>query len=212
VYAEAHVASRYQGAIAVADGVLAKVLDTVTPQGVCAVARARTTPLAEANLDGVVIVLAGVADPGNAGALLRSAEAAGASAIIFCDESVDPFAPKCVRAAAGSTFHVPVVSGGGSVPVLEHLGNRNVRRFGTGARDGVAYDEADLRPPLALVLGNEAHGLDPDVAPHLDGWVHIPMAGAVESLNVSVAGSVVLFEVARQGRHARRAAGDERAR
>ncbi len=211
MYAEADAASRYDGAVVVADGVLAKVLDAVTPQPVCAVARARTTALADISLDGVVVVLAGVADPGNAGALLRSAEAAGASAIIFSDESVDPFAPKCVRAAAGSTFHVPVVSGEGSVPVLEHLGNRNVRRLGTGARDGVAYDAADLQPPLALVLGNEAHGISRDIAACLDGFVHIPMAGDVESLNVTVAGSVVLFEAARQARH-RSGAGDARAR
>lgn len=211
MYAEAAVASRYDGATVVADGVLAKVLDTVTPQGVCATARGRTTALADVDTDGIIVVLAGVADPGNAGALLRSAEAAGASAIIFCDESVDPFAPKVVRAAAGSTFHVPVVSGGGSVPVLEQLGNRSVRRLGTGARDGLAYDTAALQPPLALVLGNEAHGIGPDVAEHLDDRVHIPMAGAVESLNVAVAGSVLLFEAARQARQAAAGAGDHRA-
>ena len=211
MYAEPAVASHYDDATVVAEGVLAKVLDTVTPQGVCAVAQVRMTALEDIATDGVVLVLAGVADPGNAGALLRSAEAAGASAIIFCDESVDPFAPKCVRAAAGSTFHVPVVSGGGSVPVLEHLGNRSVRRLGTGARDGLAYDRADLGPPLALVLGNEAHGIPPEVAEHLDGRLHIPMAGEVESLNVAVAGSVLLFEVARQGRQLAAGAGDQRA-
>ena len=213
IYAEADIAPDYDGAIVVAPGVLAKVLDTVTPQGVCAVARMPTVDLASVDVtSGVVLVLAGIADPGNAGTLIRTAVAAGAAGVLFCDESVDPFSPKCVRAAAGSTFQVPVVSGGGSVSVLQHLGSRRVRRLGTAARAGVPYDEADLRAPLALVLGNEAHGLPAGVAEQLDGWVHLPMAGTVESLNVAVAGSVVLFEAARQARRADGEAGGARAR
>ena len=178
--------------------VLDKVLDTVTAQGVAAVARARRTALDDVATDGTIVVLAGVGDPGNAGTLVRSAEAVGASAVLFCDESVDPFSPKCVRASAGSIFHVPVVSGGGSVHVLEHLGARKVRRLGTSARAGAAYHEADLQPPVALVLGSESHGLPGEVDALLDGYVHIPMQGSTESLNVGVAGSVVLFEIARQ--------------
>jgi TrmH family RNA methyltransferase len=184
-------------------GVLDKVLDTVTAQGVAAIARARRTALEAVSTDGPIVVLAGVADPGNAGTLVRTAEAVGASAVLFCDESVDPFSPKCVRASAGSIFHVPVVSGGGSVHVLEHLGARKVRRLGTTARAGAPYYAADLRPPVALVLGSESHGLPGGVDALLDGYVHIPMQGGIESLNVGVAGSVLLFEAARQASSAR---------
>ena len=147
-----------------------------------------------------VLVLCAVADPGNAGTLLRMAEASGVGAVLFCDGSVDPFAPKCVRASAGSIFHVPVVSGGKPVQVLEAIGGRGVQRLGTDAHRGKPYDESDLTGPFALVLGNEAHGLPAEIAEQLDSWVHVPMAGDVESLNVAMAGSVICFEAARQRR------------
>jgi TrmH family RNA methyltransferase len=197
-FAEPALASHYQGALVVADGVLDQVLDTVTAQGVAAIARQRTTEVQDVELEGPLVVLAGVSDPGNAGTLLRTAEAVGASAVLFCDGAVDPFSPKCVRASAGSIFRVPVVSGGGSVQTLEQLGARGVRRVGTSAHLGQPYHRADLTGPLALVLGNEAHGFSDDVAAHLDALVHIPMSGRIESLNVAMAGSVVLFEAARQ--------------
>src|SRR5207244_4335229 len=141
-----------------------------------------------------VLVLCEVSDPGNAGTLVRMAEASGVGAILFSDGSVDPFAPKCVRASAGSIFHVAVVSGGSPVQVLEAIGGRGVQRLGTDAHRGKPYDEADLREPFALVLGNEAHGLPAAVADQLDAWVHIPMVGDVESLNVAMAGSIICFE------------------
>jgi TrmH family RNA methyltransferase len=105
-----------------------------------------------------------------------------------------------VRASAGSIFRVPVVNEGEGVHVLERLGDQGVQRLGTSAHEGIPYDRADLRAPFALVLGSEAHGLPPAVAARLDGAVHIPMDGPVESLNVAVAGAVVLFEAARQRR------------
>lgn len=181
-------------------GVLARTVTTATPQPVAAIA-----PWCDVDLEAVLdadlaLVLVGVADPGNAGALLRSAGAAGAGAVLFCDGSVDPFNPKCVRASAGSIFHVPVVSGGDPVQVLERLGAGGRRRLGTAARDGEPYDRVDLTAPFALVLGGEAHGLPPDVAAHVDGTVTVPMAGRTESLNVAMAGSVVCFEAARQRR------------
>jgi TrmH family RNA methyltransferase len=177
--------------------------DVMTPQGVVALAKMPTLTVDDAleqASDAPVLVLCGVSDPGNAGTLVRIAEAAGVGAVLFCDGSVDPFAPKCVRASAGSIFHVPVVSGGNPVHVLEAIGGRGGHRLGTGARRGKPYDETDLTGPFALVLGNEAHGLSPEVADHLDGWLHIPMAGDVESLNVAMAGSVICFEAARQRR------------
>jgi TrmH family RNA methyltransferase len=145
-------------------------------------------------------VLCGVSDPGNAGTLLRIAEAAGLGAVLFSDGSVDPYSPKCVRASAGSIFHVPVVSGGSAVQVLEAIGGRGGPRLGTDQHRGQPYDEVDLCGPFALVLGNEANGIPPDAAECVDEWVHIPMAGAVESLNVAMAGSVICFEAARQRR------------
>ena len=186
--------------------VLAGALDTRTPQGVAAIARTPAVALGELDATaGPVVVLVGVGDPGNAGTLVRTAEAAGCSAVLFSDGSVDAYAPKCVRASAGSIFRVPVVNDGEGVQVLERLADHGVHRLGTTAHDGTPYDQTDLNIPFALVLGSEAHGLPAEIADRLDGLVHIPMTGAVESLNVGVAGSVVLFEAARQRRASGRA-------
>jgi TrmH family RNA methyltransferase len=184
-------------------GSVHRFTDVVTPQGIVAVARIPNT-----SLDGVLddsgdrplLVLCSVADPGNAGTLVRVAEGAGVGAVLFCDGSTDPYGPKCVRASAGSIFHVPVVSEGNPVHVLEAIGARGVQRLGTDVRRGKPYDQFDLVAPFALVLGNEAHGLAPEIGQHLDAWVHIPMAGDLESLNVATAGSVICFESARQRR------------
>ncbi|MEY2447826.1 MAG: methyltransferase, TrmH family [Acidimicrobiaceae bacterium] len=184
-------------------GAVHQFTDVMTPQGVVALAPTPVLSVDDAldRASGMpVVVLCEVSDPGNAGTVVRMAEASGVGAVLFCDGSVDPFAPKCVRASAGSIFHVPVVSGGKPVQVLEAIGGRGVQRLGTDAHRGKPYDETDLTGPFALVLGNEAHGLPPDITEQLDGWVHVPMAGDVESLNVAMAGSVICFEAARQRR------------
>jgi len=186
-------------------GTLAKVVDAVTPQAVAAIAPMPDTDdsVIEEVIDGngMVLVLAGVSDPGNAGTLLRVAEAAGVGAVLFCDEAVDPFAPKCVRASAGSILHVPVTSGARSVHLLEAIGGRGGRRLAAASRRGDPYDQTDLTGPLALVLGSESHGVAPALDAVVDGWTHVPMAGHTESLNVAVTGAIVCFEAARQRRN-----------
>lgn len=181
-------------------GLIDRVADTVTPQPLMAIAPWVDVPLADVREADFLVVCVDVRDPGNAGTVLRSAGAAGASAVVFCDGSVDVFNPKTVRASAGSLFHVPVVNGGPVEDVLATLGDWGVRRLGTVARDGEPYDEADLTVPVALVLGNEAHGLPPGLS--LDGALTIPMAGSSESLNVGMAAAVLCFEIARQRRTA----------
>jgi TrmH family RNA methyltransferase len=179
-------------------GVLERVTDTVTPQPVLAIAPWVDVPLEAARDGDFLVVCVDVRDPGNAGTILRSAEAAGASAVVFCDGSVDVFNPKTVRASAGSIFHVRVVNGGPVDDVLATLGAWGVRRLGTVATGGVPYDAVDLTQKVALVLGNEANGLPDGVV--LDERVTIPMAGRGESLNVGMAAAVLAFEVGRQRR------------
>jgi TrmH family RNA methyltransferase len=175
----------------VREGVLEKATETVTSQGVASIARAHDVALSDALLvPGPVLVLAGVADPGNAGTLLRTAEAAGVRAVLFCGDAVD--------ASAGSLFHLAVVIEGDAVRVLQELGAAGVRRFGTAAGQGTPYHAADLTGPLAIVLGGEAHGLAPEVGAEVDEWLTIPMAGRAESLNVGMAGAVLCFEALRQ--------------
>jgi TrmH family RNA methyltransferase len=179
----------------VARGVIGRVATTVTPTPVLAVAPRRDVPLT-AVAGGVTfaVVLAGLGDPGNVGTILRSAEAAGADAVVLTEGSVDVFNPKVVRAAAGALFHVPVVV---DVP-LGQLASLAVPLLGTVATGGVPYDAAPLDRPCALVLGSEAHGLPDGLA--LDGLVSIPHAGRAESLNVAMAATVLCFEVARRRR------------
>lgn len=179
-------------------GLIERVSDTVTPQPVVAIAPWIDVPLDAVQGGDFIVVCVDVRDPGNAGTVLRSSEAAGASAVVFCDGSVDVFNPKTVRASAGSLFHVAVVNGGPVIDVLATLGSWGLRSLGTVARDGTPYDEVDLTQPVAIVLGNEAHGLPGDLV--LDELVTIPMAGSGESLNVGMAAAVLTFEVARQRR------------
>src|SRR5690606_19426236 len=142
----------------------------------------------------LALVLVGVSDPGNAGTLLRSAEAAGGGAVLFCDGAVDPYGPKCVRSSAGSLFRLAVTREATSGAALAAAAAAGLRRVGTLARGAPPYDAVDLAGPVALVLGSEAHGLPAAVAAVVDENVTIPMAGATESLNVGMAGTVLCFE------------------
>jgi TrmH family RNA methyltransferase len=181
-----------------APGVLERVAGTVTPQPLLAVAPWCDVPL-EAVLDATfVVVCADVRDPGNAGTVLRSAEGAGAGAVVLCDGSVEAFNPKTVRASAGALFHVPVVQGGAPAEVLDRLGAAGLRRLGTTGAGGVPHTATDLTGPVAVVLGNEASGLPAELHERLDGLVTVPLVGRSESLNVGMAAAVLCFEVARQ--------------
>jgi TrmH family RNA methyltransferase len=192
-----------------AAGVLEQVTSTQQPQPAIAVARVVPCTLADAltapqDVAPFVLVLCDVADPGNSGTLLRVAEAAGASGVVVCGPAaVEVHNPKVVRASAGSLFRVPVAAVDDVDAVMKALGARGLRRLGTDVAGGEPYDTATLDGPVALVLGSEAHGLAPAVRDQLDGRLHIPMAGQVESLNVAIAGAVLAFEVANRRRRAR---------
>lgn len=181
-------------------GVLDAAVSTTTPQAVAAIAPWLDVAVETLAAAAIVVVLVGVGDPGNAGTLLRSAEAAGSGAVVFCAGAVDPYNPKCVRASAGAIFHVPVVLGGDPLDVLRHLADAGRRVLGTAARGGVAYEQVDLTAPTAVVLGSEPRGLPADVTAVLDATLSIPMQGRAESLNVGVTGSIICFEAQRQRR------------
>jgi len=185
--------------VAVEPGTLAAVADAVTSQGVVAVARRPSTGLADVPAAAPVLVCVGVQDPGNAGTLLRSAEAAGFAAVLFTSGSVDPYAPKCVRSSAGSIFRMVVTRGGEAPTVLDEVAATGRRRIATRPAAARPHTEVDLSGPVAIVLGNEAHGLPGDLDAHVDEWVTIPMSGRAESLNVAMAGTLLCFEVLRRG-------------
>lgn len=181
-------------------GSLARITDTVTPQPLVAVARTTDVGIEAAVAADLVLVLVDVGDPGNAGTLLRTAEAAGAGAAVLVGGSVDPFNPKSVRASAGAVFTLPLVVGhdvGEAVIALRGAGHRCLA---LSARGGRPYDEVDLTARTAILLGSEAHGLAEAVVGMADEQVTIPMSGRTESLNVAMAGTIVCFEARRQRR------------
>ena len=174
-----------------APNVIERVASTEAPQPLLAVVHQRPSALPPR----ATFVLVGdrLADPGNAGTIIRSAEAAGADAVVLTAGSVDLYNPKVVRASAGSLFRVPVLS-----LELAALQSAGLRLLATSSHRGDSYTDVDFRQPVALLVGNEAHGVADD-AP-VDGWITIPHAGAAESLNVAMAATVIAFEVARQRR------------
>jgi RNA methyltransferase, TrmH family len=184
-------------------GVLARVAETVTPQPVMAVVEAPRLELSDlgAARPALTVVCVDVRDPGNAGTVVRSAWAAGAEAVVFCEGAVDPWNPKAVRSSAGAILHIPTVAAGPAPVVLREISGWGLRRLGAVREGGADYATLDLTLPSALVFGNEAAGLPVDlVEKEIDGWVSIPMPGGAESLNVGMAAAVLCFEAARQRR------------
>ena len=145
----------------------------------------------------LIVVLAGLQDPGNLGTILRSAEAFGASGVIALPGTVSEWNPKAVRASAGSVFRVPVIAAE-PTDAFAHLRLQNVRILATAVRDAEPISAVNLDAGVALLIGNEGNGLPADLAAQADGAVTIPCPGPVESLNAAVAASVLLYEAARQ--------------
>ena len=185
-------------AFELAPGVLEKIAGTVTPQPLLAVVRTPEATLQDISDAQLVIVFVDVRDPGNAGALIRSADASGAGGVVCCDGTVDPYNPKTVRASAGSVLHVPVVTGVAASEALSWLASNGFALRGAVAHGGTPHTDVDWSRRSALVLGNEAKGLDESLTPKLDELVTVSMSGHAESLNVSIAGAVICFEALRQ--------------
>lgn len=182
-------------------GILASLSDTETSQGVLALARRPS--FAEDALyrpPPFVVVGVGIQNPGNLGGLLRAAEAAGATGAYLTEGSADPLSAKALRGSMGSAFRLPHVHGLATTEALRRLAARGVRRAACLSEGGTPFDRADLRGPIALVLGNEGAGLAREVVEAADLHLTIPLAPPVESLNVAVAGGILLFEAARQQR------------
>jgi RNA methyltransferase, TrmH family len=190
----------------VATDVLASLAQTVTPQGVVAVCRFLDQPLGEVlgGSPSLVVLCASVRDPGNAGTVVRCADAAGADAVVLAGSSVDPYNGKCVRASAGSLFHLPVAAGvpvADAVAAVRAAGLRVVAADGDGTTDlNEAEDAGSLAGPTAWMFGNEAWGLPAEDAALADQVVRVPIFGRAESLNLATAAAVCLYASARAHR------------
>jgi TrmH family RNA methyltransferase len=190
----------------VTDDALAALAETVSPQGLVAVCGQLDVPLARA-LDRrprLVAVLAEIRDPGNAGTVLRTADAAGAGAVVFAGDAVDPYNGKCVRASAGSLFHVDVVRAGdpgAAVTALRAAGLTVLATTGYGDTDlDDLADDGTLARPTAWLFGSEAHGLPAALTDAADARVRVPIHGRAESLNLAAAAAVCLYASARAQR------------
>ncbi len=178
----------------------AKVLsDTVTPAGLVAVCELPGPGLDDVLAGAPRLVAVGVeiGEPGNAGTLIRIADAMGAAAVIFGGHSVDPYNGKCLRASAGSIFCIPVVVApdvGAAVTALQAAG---LQVLATTLDGELRLDDAELAAPTAWLFGAESHGLSAQVARQADHRVHIPMSGNAQSLNVAAAAAICLYESAR---------------
>lgn len=173
------------------EGVIDKVTDTDTPPGIVAIVEHRPGSIADLAGASFVLVAHTVADPGNLGTLIRSAEAAGADAVVVTPGTVDSSSPKTVRASAGAIFHVPVVT----AESLDEIREAGFTVYGTSSHRGRDHRAVDFATRTAIVVGNEAHGLADDEA--VDEWITIEHVGRAESLNAAMAGTLVAFEVAR---------------
>lgn len=176
--------------------------DTVTPVGLVAVCSVPEATLDDVLADSprLVAVAVEISEPGNAGTLIRIADAMGADAVVLAGHSVDPYNGKCLRASAGSIFSIPVVSDADAVGAVRTLRDGGLHVLATTVDGEVGLDEADLAGPTAWLFGPEAHGLPDELAAMATGRVHIPMPGSAESLNVASAASICLYQSARAHR------------
>jgi len=177
-----------------------------TPQGVAALVRLKEfsfSDVLERMQIGPMIILAGLQDPGNLGTILRSAEAFGSAGVLLGEGTVSPFNSKVIRASAGSLFRLPVIvakAAGGLEEISGKLRSQSVRLIATSSHKGTPLDQARLTGPAAIFIGSEGAGLPRTLMAQVDELVAIPHTAQVESLNAGVAGSIVLYEAARQRR------------
>lgn len=183
----------------VPDTVFAKIAETMNPQGVLAVVQRYdyTTKDMEA-VNGLWIVLENLQDPGNAGTILRTADACGATGILCTKGTVDFYNSKVVRAAMGSLFHIPFVTMENMESIVDFVKAQNAELIGTHLRTDHSHLDVSYAGPTAIIVGNEGSGMTEKAAAMCTKLVRIPMPGRAESLNASVAAAVMMYEVVRQ--------------
>ena len=192
----------------ISDRDMKQISDTVTPQGIIALVRQRRTKglgeilesIAGSGASGLIVGLEAVQDPGNVGTILRSAEAAGASAVICDRDCADIYAPKVVRSTMGAVLRLPVLQVEDLCVSADRLRQEGFEVLAAHLKGSRDYDMADLTGPSYILIGNESRGLSEELSDRATCLVKIPMLGHTESLNAAVAASVILFEAARQRR------------
>jgi RNA methyltransferase, TrmH family len=185
--------------------IMGKVCDTKNSQGIVVVVKQLLTDFDEVRISvqqvsgerkPLLLLADGIQDPGNLGTLLRTADAAGCHAVILID-AVDVFNPKVVRASMGSLFHLPVIVAS-EMATLAWLAEHEISLYGTSLEESVLYYDVDLRQAACIIFGNEGQGVREELLQRCKQNIHIPLLGRAESLNVSSAAAIVLYEAVRQ--------------
>lgn len=185
----------------VPDEIFNKLTETQQPQGLVAIARKRDYTLADvfaSKEQPLIVILESVQDPGNVGALIRTADAAGCSGVILTKGCADVYSGKTVRATMGSLFHLPIVSGVEENELITALKSNKIALFATSLATRNLYHDVNMSRPSAIVFGNEGSGVREEILQAADELMYIPIYGKAESLNVSASAAVILFEAMRQ--------------
>lgn len=184
------------------DTVFGKVSDTKTPQGVLCIVRQKHSELDEMikKENAHILVLDGIQDPGNLGTILRASEAAGVTGIILSADCVDIYNPKVIRSTMGSIYRMHYCYVNDIIEVITELKQCGIQTYAAHLDGKNSYDQESYIGKTAFLIGNEGNGLQDEVSKQADTWIRIPMAGEVESLNVAIATSILIFEVCRQRR------------
>lgn len=184
----------------VADALFERVTQTQTPQGIAALVElpCHDPDAAMGGREALVVVACGLQDPGNLGAIMRSAQALGGTAVASLRNTVSPFNPKAVRASAGAVFRLPIFAAQDSESLLTRLRRLGLTVLATDRHSAVRVCDADLQRPIAILIGQEAAGLDAELMRGAHERVAIPIRAGMDSMNAAAAASVVLYEAARQ--------------
>lgn len=185
----------------VPDKLFCDISDTQSPQGVLAVLKKQPAEITDAISGGKsVVVLDGLQDPGNVGTIIRTADAAGVSAVLMTRGCVDIYSPKVLRSTMGSVFHIPIIEGLDIIDTIKLLKYKGYKVIASHLNGENNYYDEDLTCKSAIIVGNEANGISEETAAISDKLVKIPMPGKAESLNASVAASIMIYELVRQNR------------
>jgi len=177
-----------------------KLSDTVTPQGIICVVKIKEFSLDElwSEDSNIILALDAIRDPGNVGTLIRTADAFGIDGVILSSDTVELYNPKVVRSTMGSIFHLPIFDEINLEKIIPQLKKRNFKIYGTDAKEGKDLDKLDYSEGICLLIGSESEGLNKNLLELSDEIIRIPIFGRAESLNASVAGGILLYEITKR--------------
>ena len=201
-FAQKHNISTFEnraGVYIAQDHLYKKLSGTVTPQGIMALCEKKHAVLEDITTDGCLLLLCeDLSDPGNVGALIRTAAAADAAGVILSKSCVDLYNPKVIRASAGSFFHIPCVENADALSAAWFLKNKGVTLAAAHLKGETSPYTTDMTKAFCIIIGSEAEGLSPELSLLSDMLLKIPMNSRIESLNAAAAGSILLYEAVRQ--------------